>query len=239
MRDAAVQPDVRPVTDVVVSVRGVSRTYREGHNVVTALKDITLDVQASSLVAITGRSGSGKTTLLNLIGGLDSPTAGGILVNGHDVVRLTESERTELRRHHVAFIFQAFALLPTLSARENVALALHIAGVAPRERARRTRDVLQLVGLAERLDHRPFELSGGEQERVAIARALATNAPLILADEPTGELDTATGREIIALLGEIVRSQHVTVLVATHDPAVVAAANAAYHLVDGVLDRGA
>ncbi len=237
MREAAVQPGVRPAidTDVVVSVRHVSRTYGQGHNAVTALRDITLDVRAGRLVAITGRSGSGKTTLLNLIGGLDTPTTGAIFVGGHDVARLTERGRTELRRHQVAFIFQSFALLPTLSARENVALALHIAGVPARERARRARDMLTLVGLDERLDHRPFELSGGEQERVAIARALVTKAPLILADEPTGELDTATGREIIALLSEVVRTQHVTVLVATHDLAVVAAADAAYRLIDGVL----
>jgi len=238
MRETAVQPGVRPTidTNVVVSVRNVSRTYGQGHNAVTALRDITLDARAGRLVAITGRSGSGKTTLLNLIGGLDSPTTGAIFVGGHDVARLTERARTELRRHQVAFIFQSFALLPTLSARENVALALHIAGVPARERARRARDVLTLVGLDERLDHRPFELSGGEQERVAIARALATKAPLILADEPTGELDTATGREIITLLSEVVHTQRVTVLVATHDPAVVAAADAAYRLTDGVLN---
>jgi len=153
MRDAMTRPRVETATDVVVSVRGVSHTYGQGYNVVTALKAITLDVHAGRLVAITGRSGSGKTTLLNLIGGLDTPTTGTILVGGRDVVRLTERERTELRRHQVAFVFQSFALVPTLSARENVDLALHIAGVPARARARRARDVLPLVGLGERLDH--------------------------------------------------------------------------------------
>jgi len=235
IRDEAAQVGMHPRPEVIVSLRGVSRTYGQGHNAVAALKAVTLDVAAGQLVAITGRSGSGKTTLLNLIGGLDTPTSGSIVVGSRDIVRLGEHERTDLRRHQIAFVFQSFALLPTLSARENVALALHIAGVAAGERARRTRAMLQLVGLGERLDHRPFELSGGEQERVAIARALATGAPLILADEPTGELDTSTGREIIDLLRYVVRSQRVTVLAATHDPAVVAAADAAYRISDGML----
>jgi putative ABC transport system ATP-binding protein len=219
----------------LLRVRDLSRTYGQGHNAVTALRNVTFEVGLGRLVAITGRSGSGKTTLLNLVGGLDAPTSGTILVGERDVTRLTERERTNFRRHDVAFIFQSFALLPTLSAFENVALALHIAGVRPRERGRRAREVLDLVHLGERLDHRPFELSGGEQERVAIARALAAGASLILADEPTGELDTATGREITDLLRQVVHSQPVTILVATHDPAVVAAADRAYHLTDGVL----
>jgi putative ABC transport system ATP-binding protein len=221
--------------EVVVAVREVSRVYGHGHNAVPALRNVTFEVRAGNLVAITGRSGSGKTTLLNLIGGLDMPTTGTILVGGRDVTRLNERERTALRRRGVAFVFQSFALLPTLSALENVLLALHIAGIPAQERGRRAREVLALVGLRERLDHRPYELSGGEQERVAIARALATRAPLILADEPTGELDTATGREIIALMADLARGERVAVLVATHDPAVVAAADNAYRLTDGAL----
>ncbi|MGH2343996.1 MAG: ABC transporter ATP-binding protein [Chloroflexota bacterium] len=221
--------------EAVVTVRDVSRIYGEGHGAVTALRKVTFEVSSGSLVAVTGRSGSGKTTLLNLIGGIDTPSSGTILLDGRDITRLTEHERTTLRRHGIAFIFQSFALLPTLSALENVVLALHIAGVPPRERVRRGREVLRLVGLGDRVDHRPYELSGGEQERVAIARALAGKAPLILADEPTGELDTATGRDVIDLLAEVVRTQHVAVIVATHDPAVVAAADRAYGLVDGIL----
>ncbi len=234
---ASVRQMVRATDEALLSVHNVSRVYGRGHHAVTALTNVTFEVRPGTLGAITGRSGSGKTTLLNLIGGLDTPTAGTILVVGRDVTRLTERERTVMRRHDVAFIFQSFALLPMLSALENVALALHIAGVSARARQRRARDVLDMVGLSERLDHRPFELSGGEQERVAIARALATKAPLILADEPTGELDTATGRDIIALLVDVVRSQRVSLLVATHDSAVVAASDVAYRLVDGVLQR--
>ncbi len=225
----------RPVDDPIVRVRNVSRTYGSGHSAVRALKGVNLDVPRRSLVAITGRSGSGKTTLLNLIGGLDTPTEGTIYLDGRDVSALSEAERTRLRRHTVGFIFQAFALLPTLSALENVALALHIAGVGMRERDRRAREVLRLVGLAERLDHRPYELSGGEQERVAVARALANRPAVILADEPTGELDTATGREIIALLKEVVSSQGLTLLVATHDPAVTEASDLVYRIADGAL----
>jgi putative ABC transport system ATP-binding protein len=204
--------------EAVVTVRDVLRTYGEGRGAVTALRKVTFEVSAGSLVAITGRSGSGKTTLLNLIGGIDTPSSGTILLAGRDITRLNEHERTTLRRHGIAFIFQSFALLPTLSALENVMLALHIARVPLRERTRRGR-----------------ELSGGEQERAAIARALAGRAPLILADEPTGELDTATGRDIIGLLTDVVRTQQVAVIVATHDPAVVAAADRAYGLVDGIL----
>jgi putative ABC transport system ATP-binding protein len=218
-----------------VLVRDLSRTYGEGITAVTALRNVSFSAHPGQLVAITGRSGSGKTTLLNLLGGLDTPTSGTIFLGGRDIARLTERERTLLRRREVAFIFQAFALLPTLSALENVVLALHIAGFPARERGTRARAMLNLVGLSKRLDHRPYELSGGEQERAAIARALATAAPLILADEPTGELDTATGREIIDLLRNLAHHQAVTVLVATHDPAMVAAADHTYGMIDGVL----
>ncbi len=217
----------------VVDVRDVTRVYGSGASAVTALAGVTLDVPAGTFAAVTGRSGSGKTTLLNLIGGLDTPTEGAILINGRDVTTLNERERTELRRHTVGFVFQSFALLPTFSALENVALALHIAGASARERVQRARAALALVGLSERLDHRPFELSGGEQERVAVARALANQPAVILADEPTGELDTATGREIIALLAHLVATEGLTLIVATHDPAVTEAADMVYHIADG------
>ncbi|HZS90497.1 MAG TPA: ABC transporter ATP-binding protein [Chloroflexota bacterium] len=224
-------------TAPVVSVRDVSRVYGSGNTAVHALNGVNLEVGSRMLVAVTGRSGSGKTTLLNLIGGLDNPTSGRIYVQGRDITDLSEDERTHLRRHTLGFIFQSFALLPTLSALENVALALHIAGVGPRERDRRAREVLELVGLGGRLDHRPYELSGGEQERVAVARALANQPALILADEPTGELDTATGQEILGLLAEVVKTADVAMIVATHDTAVTAAADAVYRLVDGSLQE--
>ena len=150
---------------------------------------------------------------------------------------LSEQDRTRLRRHKVGFIFQSFALLPTLSALENVALALHIAGVGARERDRRAREALALVGLGERLDHRPFELSGGEQERVAVARALVNRPAVILADEPTGELDTATGHDIVALLKHLVTTEGLTLVVATHDPAVTDVADVVYRIADGILQR--
>ena len=221
----------RPILEVL----RVSRVYGSGPTAVAAVRDATLTVQAGTFVSISGRSGSGKTTLLNMFGGLDMPTSGSIVLDGQPIEHLHERELTELRRHKIGFIFQAFALLPTLSALENVSLALHIAGVGARARTRRARETLELVGLGGRLDHRPFELSGGEQERVAVARALANRPPLILADEPTGELDTVTGREIIALLKQVVVTEGVTFVVATHDPALLAASDAAYHLEDGRL----
>jgi putative ABC transport system ATP-binding protein len=219
----------------ILEAAHVSHVYGAGVTAVTAVRDVTLTVRQGSFVAITGRSGSGKTTLLNLFGGLDTPSSGSIRLAGRQIEQLGERERTALRRHTIGIVFQSFALLPTLSALENVELALHIAGVGARERLRRARETLELVGLGDRLEHRPFELSGGEQERVAVARALANRPPLILADEPTGELDTATGREIILLLREMVAVEGVTFIVATHDPALCDAADAAYDLMDGHL----
>jgi ABC-type lipoprotein export system ATPase subunit len=237
-REAASEAVAAPrTTGSVISVQNVSRVYGSGHKAVRALKHVNLEVPPQKLVAITGRSGSGKTTLLNLMGGLDTPGEGKVLLEGRDITDLSEQDRTRLRRHKVGFIFQSFALLPTLSALENVALALHIAGVGARERDQRARKTLELVGLGERFAHRPFELSGGEQERVAVARALVNRPAAILADEPTGELDTATGHDIVALLKHLVTTEGLTLVVATHDPAVTDVADVVYRIADGVLQR--
>lgn len=219
----------------MIEIEGLRRTFGAGENAVHAVEDVSFTVPEGQLCAVVGRSGSGKTTLLNLFGGLDTPSSGSIRLAGRQIEQLGERERTALRRHTIGIVFQSFALLPTLSALENVELALHIAGVGARERLRRARQTLELVGLGDRLEHRPFELSGGEQERVAVARALANRPPLILADEPTGELDTTIGREIIMLLREMVAVEGVTFIVATHDPALCDAADAAYDLMDGHL----
>ena len=237
-REAASEAVAAPrATGSVISVQNVSRVYGSGHKAVRALKHVNLEVPPQKLVAITGRSGSGKTTLLNLMGGLDTPGEGKVLLEGRDITDLSEQDRTRLRRHKIGFIFQSFALLPTLSALENVALALHIAGVGARERDQRARKTLELVGLGERFAHRPFELSGGEQERVAVARALVNRPAAILADEPTGELDTATGHDIVALLKHLVTTEGLTLVVATHDPAVTDVADVVYRIADGVLQR--
>ncbi len=216
----------------LVQVQQLTRVYRAGARQVHALQGVDLTVGRGAFVALRGRSGSGKTTLLNCIGGLDTPTSGQVFVEGRNVAQMSEGERTALRRH-IGFVFQSFALLPTFSAWENVDLALRIAGVDGRQRRARTEECLSSVGLARWADHRPYELSGGQQQRVAIARALALRPALILADEPTGELDSATGRQIMALLRRIVDERGTTVLIATHDLTVAEYATALYDLHDG------
>ncbi|MCL6517900.1 ABC transporter ATP-binding protein [Alicyclobacillus sp.] len=216
-----------------VEVRHVSRRFRLGSEDVWAVRDISLTVQPGEFLALIGRSGSGKTTLLNLIAGLDRPTEGEVLIDGRRVDTMSDHDLNELRRHTLGFIFQSFGLLPLLSAQENVELPLRIAGFKHGERVRRARRVLEMVGLSRRAEHRPYELSGGEQQRVAIARALATEPTLILADEPTGELDSATATAIFTLLREIARSEGVTIIAATHDRLVMELADRVEELVDG------
>lgn len=217
----------------IVSAREVVKTYRRGGTAVEALKGITLTIPRRQMTLLKGRSGSGKTTMLNLIAGLDRPTAGTILFEGRQISGLSDVEITRLRRQHIGLVFQTFALLPTYSAYENVDLVLRIAGVSVRQRDRRVREVLTLVGLAKRMNHRPFELSGGEQQRVAIARAMAPHPDLILADEPTGELDSATGLGIVRLFRRLMEEEGVTVCLTTHDAAVMALADLTYEIVDG------
>ncbi len=219
----------------IIEVKEVSRVYRFHGNDVPALQGVTLAVQAGQMVAIRGRSGSGKTTLLNIVGGLDRPTTGTVRIEGQDISRRSDAEVTELRRSKMAFVFQSYALFPVLSALENVDLAMRIAGLPASVRERRARLLLEMVGLGNRLDHRPYELSGGQQQRVAIARALANNPLIILADEPTGELDSITGLQILRLFRKVVVDHGVTVIVATHDPTINEVAHVTYEIQDGRL----
>jgi putative ABC transport system ATP-binding protein len=217
----------------IVAVREASRTFGSGHTAVHALRGVSLTVRQGQLAAVCGRSGSGKTTLLNIIGGLDVPTSGSVLVAGHDLTRMTERERMALRRDTVAFIFQSFGLIPMLSTAENVGVPLRITGTQPRDREERVATMLAIVGLSEHAAHRPSELSGGQQQRVAIARALAGSPKLLIADEPTSQLDLETGRQIMRLLLTVVRSEGITALVATHDEALIDLADEVIRLEDG------
>ncbi|HET9456309.1 MAG TPA: ABC transporter ATP-binding protein, partial [Candidatus Limnocylindrales bacterium] len=206
---------------------------------VHALRSIDLSVGRGELLAVRGRSGSGKTTLLNLLGGLDRPTAGRVIVDGHEISSLSEDELVGVRRRTVAFVFQAFGLVPFLTAAENVEVPLRLVHAEPRERDARVADLLEIVGLGERARHRPHELSGGEQQRVALARALANRPSLLLADEPTGQLDSDTGHVIMLLLRSIVRHEGITAVVATHDPMMLDVADRIVELSDGrFVDHG-
>ena len=219
----------------MVAARDVSRTFGSGDTAVHALRGVSLTVGEGQLVAVRGRSGSGKTTLLNVIGGLDVPTGGTVHVAGQDVTAMAERERVMLRRSTVAFIFQSFGLIPMLSASENVGVPLRITGTEPSQREERVRLLLSVVGLEEHARQRPNELSGGQQQRVAIARALAASPKLLIADEPTGQLDSETGRQIMRLLRTVVRSEGITALVATHDALLTDLADDVLTLEDGRL----
>jgi putative ABC transport system ATP-binding protein len=235
-REAVVRRQPERLSDILtplVDVQGVTRDYPIGDHVVHALRGVDLRVQRGHLIAVKGRSGSGKTTLLNIVGGLDKPTAGSVLIDGVDVVGMSEGELINLRRHKIGFIFQAFGLVPILSAAENVGIPLRLANANVAQREERVRILLELVGLAERANHRPAELSGGEQQRVAIARALANQPEILLADEPTGQLDSQTGRSIMVLIRALVRSEGVTAIVATHDPILIDLADRVIELSDG------
>ncbi|MBO0773617.1 MAG: ABC transporter ATP-binding protein [Actinobacteria bacterium] len=219
----------------MVEARDLVRTFGRGEAAVPALRGVSFTVQPGELVVVYGRSGSGKTTLLNIVGGLDPPTSGTVRVAGQDVTRMTERERTLLRRDTVAFIFQSFGLIPILSAAENVGLPLRITATDRRAREERVRLLLSVVGLADHARQRPDELSGGQQQRVAIARALAGSPELLIADEPTGQLDSETGRQVTRLIQTIVRSERITALVATHDAELVNLADHVLRLEDGRL----
>jgi putative ABC transport system ATP-binding protein len=227
-----------PVTPMVETVE-LSREFAMPGGVVHAVRDVSIRVGQGQLVALRGRSGSGKTTFLSMVGALDRPTQGTVSVDGLTVSDLPESELIEFRRRKLGFIFQAFGLLPVLSAAENVEVPLRLIRAEPKERDRRVRELLDLVGLSGRMNHRPHELSGGEQQRVAIARALANSPHVLLADEPTGQLDSQTGRGIMAVLQQLVRSEGLTAIVATHDTTLIDLADRVIELRDGqVVDVG-
>ncbi|MCX4659641.1 ABC transporter ATP-binding protein [Streptomyces uncialis] len=217
----------------MLRVDNLHRSYGTGAAAVHALRGVSFSVPRGELVALKGRSGSGKTTLLNLVGGLDTPDQGSVRVDGHDLAELGENELLELRRDRVGFIFQSFGLIPILSAAENVGVPLRLRKADPKERDERVSLLLSLVGLADHALQRPGELSGGQRQRVAIARALANQPSLIIADEPTGQLDAETGHAVMELLRAVVRSEGVTALVATHDTALLDLADRVLELSDG------
>ncbi len=229
MSEGAAPPNGRPL----VTARGVTKTYRLGRRDIEVLRGVDLDIPRGAYLALQGASGAGKSTLLHLLGGLDLPTAGHIEFEGQRLDQLSGRALAAFRNRRVGFIFQAYHLLPDLDALENVCAPARLARVPAAEAAARGRALLERVGLGHRLEHRPAELSGGEQQRVAIARALINRPDLVLADEPTGNLDSHTGAEIIALLGELHAEHHTTLIVATHDSHVAAHAPQVLHLVDG------
>jgi len=213
----------------------VSKSYVSETETVTPLKDINMDVYEGQFIAIVGRSGSGKTTLLNVMAGLDKPTSGEVLLHGADIAVMNEHALTEVRRTKIGFIFQSFGLLPLLSAFENVELPLRISGMGHSERSEKTNNALDMVGLLPRSNHRPYELSGGEQQRVSIARAIVGNPPLILADEPTGELDSNNAKSIFGLFKDMVINQGMTIIAATHDSSLLSMADQVKEIKDGTL----
>ncbi|MFI0899681.1 ABC transporter ATP-binding protein [Streptomyces sp. NPDC020983] len=222
-----------PGTGEMVVVEDLRRTYGSGGTAVHALRGVSFSVGRGELVALKGRSGSGKTTVLNLVGGLDSPDSGRISLDGTDLAGLGDDGLLALRRDRIGFVFQSFGLIPILTAAENVGVPMRLRRTPPKEREERVSLLLALVGLADHAAQRPGELSGGQQQRVAIARALANRPDLIIADEPTGQLDADTGLAVMELLRAVVRSEGVTALVATHDSQLIALADRVLELRDG------
>lgn len=223
--------------NAIIRTEGLSRVFGSGERAVTALRDVDLEVAPGELVVLRGPSGSGKTTLLTLLGGLDEPTAGRVIVDDAPLDTLSEPQAADLRARSIGYVFQSFGLIPVLSAAENVELPLRILNtpVRDRDREQRVAELLDRVGLASHREQRPYELSGGQQQRVGIARALANRPRILLADEPTGQLDSATGAAMMQLIVSVVRSEGVAALVSTHDPAVAALADRVVELHDGRL----
>jgi putative ABC transport system ATP-binding protein len=223
------------VNTSLIEVRNATRKFDLGDEEVYAVRHVTLNVRRGRFITLVGRSGSGKTTLLNLLAGLDHPTEGQVLFEGRDMARFSEKDFIELRRRRVGVVFQSFALLPLLSAYENVELPLRIAGIGARERSQRSNEVLEMVGLTRRARHRPYELSGGEQQRISIARAVAMQPDIMLADEPTGELDSRNASAIFGLFRDMTNERGMTVVATTHDRTLLDMADEIYEIADGVL----
>jgi len=219
----------------LIRIRGLQKAYRRGDQEIPVLQGIDLDAGYGEFVALMGPSGSGKSTLLNLIAGIDKPSAGTIAIGGVDIATLSESELADWRAANLGFVFQFYNLMPVLTAAENVELPLLLSSLSARERRERVAQMLELVQLGDRAEHYPNELSGGQQQRVAIARALATDPQLIVADEPTGDLDRHTGAEVLSLLERLVREMGKTIVMVTHDPKAAASAMRLVHLEKGVL----
>jgi len=222
---------------MIVETVELTKIYKMGPSEIRALDGVNLAIEKGEFLSVMGRSGSGKSTLLNLIGCLDRPTSGTVILDGVEVTRLPKGKLTQIRREKVGFVFQQFNLIPTLTALENVELPLRYAGVSGGERRRRAKEALEQVGLGDRLGHRPMELSGGECQRIAIARAIVNWPAILLADEPTGELDTHTAAEIIDLMHELNREAGVTVVIVTHDPLVASRTDRIIYLSDGRIIR--
>ncbi|MEO8093386.1 MAG: ABC transporter ATP-binding protein [Pseudolysinimonas sp.] len=219
----------------IIRAEGLSRTFGSGDTTVHALTDATLRVEAGELVVLRGPSGSGKTTLLNLLGGLDTPTAGTVWLGDRNLTAMGEAALVEVRRRELGYVFQSFGLIPVLSAAENIEIPLRLLDLEPEARDARVRELLELVGLTRHAAQRPYELSGGQQQRVAVARALANRPGLLIADEPTGQLDSGTAMTMMDLIVDVVHSQSVAAIVSTHDPRIAARADRVLDLHDGRL----
>ena len=234
-----IRVDGRSDAASLIKVRGLNKTYRRGGETIQVLQGLNLDVDKGDFVAFMGPSGSGKTTLLNLLGGLDVPSAGSITVDGDEITHMSAGKLTEWRARHVGFIFQMYNLIPVLTAFQNVELPLLLTKLSKGERRKHVETALAIVGLADRMDHFPRQLSGGQEQRVTIARAIVSDPTFLLCDEPTGDLDRKSADEVMALVEELVGKYKKTVLMVTHDPVVASRAHTTLHLEKGVLVEGA